>query len=235
MQKHLTSFHLKIIAIIAMTINHAGQIFAPQFNPPWWEFFYLTIGKITFPVMAYMLLEGLKYTKSFPKYLERLLGYAVLSIVPFHLALVQNQPIYGLNNVLFTLSIGLILIKLIESTKRLTKIVPIEYIFLIIAMLLTIKSDWNIIGIFIIWILYKHPNDFARPLIIFTTALTVINFLGSYNLMTFNYLGILLVIPILRQYNGQKGFSNTIIKHGFYIYYPLHLTILWLISLYLNG
>lgn len=45
MQKHLTSFHLKIIAIIAMTINHAGQIFAPQFNPPWWEFFYLTIGK----------------------------------------------------------------------------------------------------------------------------------------------------------------------------------------------
>ena len=117
MQKHLTSFHLKIIAIIAMTINHAGQIFAPQFNPPWWEFFYLTIGKITFPVMAYMLLEGLKYTKSFPKYLERLLGYAVLSIVPFHLALVQNQPIYGLNNVLFTLSIGLILIKLIESTK----------------------------------------------------------------------------------------------------------------------
>ena len=63
MQKHLTSFHLKFIAIIAMTINHAGQIFAPQFNPPWWEFFYLTIGKITFPVMAYMLLEGLKYTK----------------------------------------------------------------------------------------------------------------------------------------------------------------------------
>ena len=183
--------------------------------------------------MAYMLLEGLKYTKSFPKYLERLLGYALLSIVPFHLALVQNQPIYGLNNVLFTLSIGLILIKLIESTKRLTKIVPIEYIFLIMAMLLTIKSDWNIIGIFIIWILYKHPNDFARPLIIFTTALTVIDFLGSYDLMTFYYFGILLVLPILRKYNCHKGFSINLIKHGFFIYYPLHLTIFWLISFYL--
>ena len=219
-----------------MTINHIGHVFEPNFHPKWWEFIYLTIGKLTFPIMAYLLIEGMKYTKSFPKYFGRLLGYGLLSILPFHFALQPTEPIYCFNNVLFTLSIGLLLIKLLDSTQRpfQNKTSPIEYLFLIIAMLITIRSDWNLIGVLLIWMLYKHPNNITKTISIFAITLTLIEYLGTSNFTSFNYLGLLLVIPILNSYNGTKGFTNNIIKHGFYIYYPLHLTILWLISLYLN-
>lgn len=219
-----------------MTVNHIGHVFEPNFHPKWWEFTYLTIGKLTFPIMAYLLLEGLKYTKSFPKYLGRLLGYGILSILPFHFALQSTEPIYWFNNVLFTLATGLFLIKLSDSIQRpfKNKTSFIEYLLLIIAMLITIKSDWNLIGVLLIWMLYKHPDNITKTISIFAVTVTIIEYLGTSNIMTLNYLGLLLVIPILNNYNGTKGFTNNIIKYGFYIYYPLHLTILWLISLYLN-
>lgn len=218
-----------------MTINHVGHVFEPNFHPEWWKFFYLTIGKLTFPIMAYLLIEGLKYTKSFKRYIRRLLGYAILSIIPFQLALNNHQPIYLFNNILFTLSIGLIMIKLMDMNKRpYKKTSTFDCFILIIATLLTIKSDWNIIGIILIWILYKHQSNYKSILTIFALTLTFIEYTATLNISSFNYLGMLLVIPLLNNYNGDKGFSNNITKYGFYLYYPLHLTILWLISLYLN-
>lgn len=187
--------------------------------------------------MAYLLIEGLRYTKSFSHYLRRLLIYAILSILPFHFALVNTGNVYILNNILFTLSIGLTMIKMLDTTKRpyQTHLKSFDYILLLLAMIITSASDWNIIGVILIWVFYKHPKNYAKQLTIFSMSLTIVEYIATSNLMALNHLGILLVIPILNQYNGQKGFSNNIIKYGFYIYYPLHLTILWLISLYLNG
>lgn len=221
MNKKLNAFHLKIIAIIAMTINHLGQNFAPKFNPFWWEFTYQFIGKLTFPIMAYLLIEGYLHTSRFKNYVQRLALFAVLSILPYHYVLVKTGPIYIFNNILFTLTIGLLMLKLIDTYPK------YERYIVFIASLLTVTSDWNIFGILIIHSFY---NKSFKQLTIITISMTVAQIALTGQLISLATLGILMVIPLLKTYNGQKGFSNKWIKYGFYIYYPLHLSIIILLQ-----
>ena len=222
MNKKLNAFHLKIIAIIAMTINHLGQNFAPKFNPIWWEFTYQFIGKLTFPIMAYLLIEGYRHTKRFKNYVLRLALFGVLAILPYHYVLIKTESIYIFNNILFTLTIGLIMLKLIDTYPKYEKYI------VFISSVLTFASDWNIFGILILHSFY-HNKSF-KQLIIITISMTIIQIAFTGQLIYLATLGILMVIPLLKAYNGQKGFSNNLIKYGFYIYYPLHLKIIILLQ-----
>ena len=221
MNKKINAFHLKIIAIIAMTINHLGQNFAPKFNPFWWEFTYQFIGKLTFPIMAYLLIEGYLHTKRFKNYVLRLALFGVLSILPYHYVLNKTGPIYIFNNILFTLTIGLLMLKLIDTYPKYEKYI------VFIASVLTFASDWNIFGILIIHSFY---NKSFKQLTIITISMTVAQVALTGQLISLATLGILMVIPLLKAYNGQKGFFNKWIKYGFYIYYPLHLSIIILLQ-----
>lgn len=233
LRKKLTSFDLKIIAILAMTINHIGFIFKDIYNPLWWQIIYLTIGKITFPIMAYLLNLGFQKTKSKTQYIIRLGIYALISIIPYHYTIGINTDatIYPLNNILFTLMIGLLLITILDKLKP-SKMMQV--LFLIIASSITFNSDWNIIGVLIIYFFYKDSKVESKTLIIIAATTSIINFVASLDITSFTYLGIILSIPILKNTNNERGYSNNLIKHGFYIYYPLHLSILYILHLLIN-
>jgi len=102
-----------------------------------------------------------------------------------------------------------------------------EKYIVFIASLLTVASDWNIFGILIIHSFY---NKSFKQLTIITISMTVAQVTLTGQLISLATLGILMVIPLLKAYNGQKGFSNKWIKYGFYIYYPLHLSIIILLQ-----
>ena len=233
LRKKLTSFDLKIIAILAMTINHIGFIFKDIYNPLWWQIIYLTIGKITFPIMAYLLNIGFQKTKSKKRYILRLGIYALISIIPYHYTIGINTDatIYPLNNILFTLMIGLLLITILDKLKP-SKMMQV--LFLIIASSITFNSDWNIIGVLIIYFFYKDSKVESKTLIIIAATTSIINFVATLDITSFTYLGIILSIPILKNTNNERGYSNNLIKHGFYIYYPLHLSILYILHLLIN-
>lgn len=233
LRKKLTSFDLKIIAILAMTINHIGFIFKDIYNPLWWQIIYLTIGKITFPIMAYLLNLGFQKTKSKTQYIIRLGIYALISIIPYHYTIGTNTDatIYPLNNILFTLMIGLLLITILDKLKP-SKMMQV--LFLIIASSITFNSDWNIIGVLIIYFFYKDSKVESKTLIIIAATTSIINFVATLDITSFTYLGIILSIPILKNTNNERGYSNNLIKHGFYIYYPLHLSILYILHLLIN-
>ena len=233
LRKKLTSFDLKIIAILAMTINHIGFIFKDIYNPLWWQIIYLTIGKITFPIMAYLLNLGFQKTKSKTQYIIRLGIYALISIIPYHYTIGINTDatIYPLNNILFTLMIGLLLITILDKLKP-SKMMQV--LVLIIASTLTFNSDWNIIGVLIIYFFYKDSKIESKTLIIIATTTSIINFIATLDITSFTYLGIILSIPILKNTNDERGYSNNLIKHGFYIYYPLHLSVLFILHLLIN-
>ena len=233
LKRKLTSFDLKIIAILAMTINHIGFIFKDIYNPLWWQIMYLTIGKITFPIMAYLLNLGFQKTKSKTQYIIRLGIYALISIIPYHYTIGINTDatIYPLNNILFTLMIGLSLITIMDTLKP-SKMMQV--LFLIIASSITFNSDWNIIGVLIIYFFYKDSKVESKTLIIIASTTSIINFIATLDITSFTYLGIILSIPILENTNDKRGYSNNVIKHGFYIYYPLHLSILFILHLLIN-
>ncbi len=102
----LTGFSIKLIAIVAMTFDHVGAVFFPM------EDWFRIIGRMTMPIMCYFIAEGYFYTKNKKKYAMRLLGFAILSQIPYQLCF-ANHGIGG--NVFWTLLLGMLSIWSFES------------------------------------------------------------------------------------------------------------------------
>ncbi|GGC94260.1 TraX family protein [Enterococcus wangshanyuanii] len=242
MEKKLTSFHLKMIAIIAMLLNHIGSGFQLYQYSTGLFFFTELIGKLTFPIMAYLLVEGFHYSRNLKKYALRLAVFWLLSIYPFHLLFYPGHPFDPselVNNIFFTLLMGLLLIMVYDKTKNLYL-----HVLLVIAFsFATVMSDWNLIGVLIIFGFYRVKNDRLKKIIppvyatLFLFLLLLVartmapNSVPLYELAS--TLGILGVIPLLMNYNGQRGYSPTWVKWGFYLFYPLHMIILVLLRVML--
>lgn len=242
----LDSFHLKVIAIIAMFINHFGTSFQLSHTQPLIFCFTELIGKITFPVMAFLLVEGFHYTHNVKKYASRLAIFWLISIYPFHWL---HYPLKSLitpdelvNNVFFTLLMGLLLIWSYSKTNN--KLIKIGIV--IFFSLATILSDINAIGpliIFGFYIIKDKKKKVIIPLISMTSFIMLI-YITSYFIYpaSISNIGILLTgfgplinIPLLLSYNGKRGKNNNFIKWGFYYFYPLHLTLLAILRYFILG
>ena len=232
----IDAFWLKIIAIIAMTFNHIEHILGTHLTfdsklPAYMMFF---IGGLTFPIMAFLIVEGYKKTSNIKKYMLRLLVFAIVAQVPYSLAF---QSWWTLN-VLFTLLLGLVSLYLNDHMKN-------RILFwgaFIVIILSTIICDWGIKGILLLFFMGTIKGEKKRIIIpislmaIIWSFLILITPLGPF--MSDNpifsliyYIGCLFDIPLLLLYNGKRGRN---MKYFFYIYYPLHLLILFLLNLYLS-
>ena len=82
----MTSFVLKLIALVTMFCDHFGDAFVGHYS------FFNIIGRIAFPIFAFQISEGYIHTKNLKKYIIRLLGFAIISQIPFHLFLKDFLP-----------------------------------------------------------------------------------------------------------------------------------------------
>lgn len=95
----LSGNQLKIIALIAMTCDHAGLQMLPQFP------ILRIIGRIAFPIFAYFIAEGCRYTRDRKKYLLTMAGFAAVCQLVYYFA---TGSLYMSVLVSFTVAIGLI-------------------------------------------------------------------------------------------------------------------------------
>lgn len=214
----LSGFQLKIIAIITMTIDHMGAILYPQYYE------MRIIGRIAFPIYAFLLVEGMVHTKDIQKYLKRLGIFALISEIPFDLVF-HNQILYlDSQNIFFTLLFGGLAISLIQDAEK--KAIKKEYWKYALAYLLSIAAeyfctDYGMIGVWLILGIYLCRGVVWKTV----SVLAVIN-TGLYGgIQSF---GTLAAIPIAL-YNGERGYN---MKYFFYVYYPIHLLILYGVSHY---
>ncbi|MGM0167056.1 hypothetical protein IGI39_002036 [Enterococcus sp. AZ135] len=243
MNKSIDGFKLKMIAIIAMLLNHIGSGFRLYEQSHVLYFFTEFIGKLTFPIMAYLLVEGFYYTHNRRKYAGRLTVFWLLSIYPFHLLFSGTRPfspIELVNNIFFTLLMGLLLLIFYEQLEN-----PfIRNILVLVFSLATISSDWPLIGVLLIFGFYRWRNN-SKGIwwpIFYTTAFLVWVLATMYFAdpqkyplyQVFTGLGTLLVIPLLSGYNGERGYSPQWVKWGFYGFYPMHLIVLALIRIVIH-
>lgn len=139
----LSSFVLKAVAIVGMTANHAGYLFADQL-PLWASCVLIGLGGLTFPTMAFLLVEGYRRTSNVKRYAFRLGVFALVSQLPYGLFLANN------GNVLFTLLIGLGVLYADEHMRN-------RGAFWTVAAagaLTSLACDWGFIGVVVI-VLFK--------------------------------------------------------------------------------
>ena len=101
LQKPMTGFHLKLIALTTMFIDHIGAVFFPQVT------LLRVIGRISFPLYAFLIAEGCRYTRNRGRYALGLGAFALISELPYDLALHPEFLEYGLwgQNFLFQTNI----------------------------------------------------------------------------------------------------------------------------------
>ncbi len=207
----LTSYQLKWIGIITMMTDHIGAILFPK------EMIFRIIGRLSFPIFCFLLTEGVRHTHDIRMYMLRLAGFALLSEVPYDLAFYEHILDFRRQNVYFTLLLGVILLYLLENTGMWP--IKAAEVLLVMWMAEVLRVDYGYEGILLIGIFCL-----LRGHLCFLTAGAVFwNFLFENRLQLY---GALAVIPIML-YSGERGKK---MKYFFYIFYPMHLSILYMVD-----
>ena len=224
----LTGNQLKLIAMVCMTLDHIGLLLLPRLT------ILRVIGRLAFPVYAYMLTEGCIYTRSMGKRL----GVLVLSAAVCQgVYLVALGSLYMYILVTFSAGVGLIwLAKWAQNRKT-----PYAWGALLLGILLAffiseilprlLKGtdfgvDYGFVGIALPLCLYLCKSK-GLKLAVLAVGLSLL-VIDTWDIQVFA----LLSLPLLALYNGQRGKGN--FKWGFYLYYPLHLAVLYAIALLLQ-
>ncbi len=247
--KGFTTNNLKIIAIIAMIIDHIGFYFYDKI--PYQLYINCRIiGRIAMPIFAFLILQGIKHTKSKKKYILRLFILAIITQIAIYLmykiniSYYKNYSINIINylNIVFSFALSVLIIQIIELKikdsnilifKILINVLKILLIILILSIYFVINIDYSfyvplmiIIMYFIDKILSKYNKDILEKVLICITIVVIgiINqkFIGLYTILSF---------PFILFYNGKLGKKANILKYSFYAFFPLHHMILYFISM----
>ncbi len=219
----MSIFTLKLLALITMIIDHVGAVFFPNYP------ILRIIGRLAFPIYCFLLVEGYFHTRDIRKYSLRLLIFALVSEVPFDLAF-NGKLTSNHQNIFFTLFLGLMAIHLIHTLNKENLIIAFAGAVLMMFFAEYISSDYGSLGILYIITFYLLKSvDGMAKLLLMTFLIAVLNFLMSGGLQNYSVLSSVFII----QYDGTQGPKNKFLQYGFYIMYPLHLAIIYLIKLQL--
>ncbi|MFT4416674.1 TraX family protein [Fredinandcohnia humi] len=226
LQKDLSSNALKYIALITMFFDHLFAGFIPQETVA--EFILRIPGRVVAPIFCYFIAMGYFYTSNVKKYIERLVIFAAISHFPY--VLYFKLPWWKTTSVMWGLALGLIALTIVKSEK-LSIYVKLALVF--ICCMLAYPADWNYVAV--LWIVFlgifqgqvkKQMISFATIGIVFHLIPTIIK-LGWHHSYQ---IGIFLAIPLLVKYKGRRGKKSNMLKWGFYVIYPLHLIILYILK-----
>ena len=237
-KKGLSASTLKTIAIIAMAIDHTSVAFFSDFSTIGMVMRF--IGRITGPVMFYMIAEGYFHTRDVNKYTLRLALFAAVSYLPFiyfESGSLPNSQNFLKLNVFYTLCLGLLALRAWCEIKQ-----PVLRI-VVVAGLMAASSigDWGVVGVAIILVFGIFRGDFKKQaigyalivganliqpatLLLWAADTGVLDtYLPSILQYGFIICGMFIPLILLRFYNGEKGNGY---KWLFYIFYPAHLVLL---------
>lgn len=210
----LSGSALKVIAMISMVIDHIA-LYLLEHGTVLYETMRC-IGRIAFPVFAFLIAEGFIHTRSRYGYFFTLLGFAVISEIPRYLL----NGADGTYNVMFTPALGPATLMVLENLLQRSLVLGFLWTLGMagLASWLGVDYEWRGILIIVASYLfngYGHSFTYSRDMQFFCTFALVIHY---------GVIGAVMACMILYVYNGTRGFvQGSIAKYGFYAFYPVHL------------
>ena len=240
MKKVLNSNRIKVIAIVAMTIDHTAWLLFPGYPKALFPVLLHIVGRLTCPIMCYCIAEGYHHTGNISRYTGRLFLFAIVShfayifassayvdaksFIPFYYGEVLNQT-----SVMWSLAWGLVLLRIAGSRKIKSWL---KILLTILICLISFPSDWSCVASLCVLAFGTNRGALKKQMLwmLFYVAIySAVYFFALDKLYGLIQMAVVLSIPVIAMYNGQRGNSaalNRIMKWFFYIYYPLHLLII---------
>ena len=231
---NISSSGLHILAMGLMLCDHLWAMLFPA------QEWLTCLGRIAYPIFAFMVVEGYTYTHNLRHYILRILFWAFLSEIPFDL-MYGGSIFYPYHqNVLWTFLLSLLLIVLIEKCKSRFKTVFVVSLSILGFVLgYATMVDYYGVGILTVLVFYFFRGQNWKNCLLQFLCLYILNvkLLGGYY-YTFQIFGhniefvqqgfaLLSLLPIWL-YQGRKGIHNKIFQYFCYAFYPVHMLLLFI-------
>lgn len=249
MKKGFSQEGLKLLACITMLIDHIGYALVyPMYQQVslvngdsgaaaqmLYTIYLLLrcIGRLALPIFAFLLVEGFLHTRNRKRYALRLAIGAILSEIPYNLV-VSGSPVWRYQqSIMVTLLLGFCALLAMERCIKLAWKPVILLPFALLAELLRADYGWGGVALIALFELSRHMYN--RNLIRVCGMLVLFHYMPSAMLQFGNFslpmqaLGALSML-FIAAYDGRKVTGSKAVQWGFYLFYPLHLLILYLIS-----
>jgi hypothetical protein len=205
-----------------MLIDHVGAVLFPDTSWP------RVIGRIAFPLFAWLLVNGWRHTSSRSRYILRLVVFALLSQIPYLLAF---QPAVWRWNVFFSLVIGLAGLAWFESTSGWWRWLGLVFIAILAECF---SFDHGVYGVVTIFCFNRYAVNFLQmafaQIVLIGVRQVIVYSLSWYGMFSFHEWWVwaqpaaLAALLFISCYNGQRGVGT---KYLFYCFYPAHLLLLY--------
>ena len=249
--QNLDAYKLKWIAIIGMVLSHMAITWW-EIIPTWLALPMYASGGLTFPIMAFFVVEGYRHTSNLKRYFLRLLMFGLIAL-PLHILALgipmggANPTVYPLLNILFTIILSLFVLILYDKIKS-RILFWILYIILIVPF--SMLFEWWFIGVTMVLLFHIIRNESARRIVppifagvlhfglalssMIMVGMVPIEYMdllppgvvfdpGFVRIMPFFIVGCLLASLLLFNYNNERGKR---MKYLFYVIYPVHFAVL---------
>ncbi len=223
----LTANALKFIAAAIMLFDHAVAVFVPRGTLL--GMILRVPGRISAPIMCFMIAEGYHKTRDVKKYILRLYLFAAISHIPYNLCFGYSLSPFEATSVMWSLALGLTALAAVKSERMPVLGFPV----LCICCLLAVPANWNYIAVLWIVMFGVCHGDFRRQIACFCAVGMLFSFMPAFIRFGASHLymiGFLLAVPLLSLYHGERGRKSGFYKWFFYLFYPLHLVVLHLID-----
>lgn len=225
-KKGLSQETLKVIACMTMLLDHVGAMFVRGYT-------LRIIGRIAFPIFCFLMAEGAYYTKNPRKYALRLLIGALLSEIPFDLAF-QRGLTWRSQSVMVTLLLGFLDVEAIQNTQNnLLKLLAVSAGFALGQLL---QTDYGGYGVLLIVLFSQARRKWWLQTVLVAMFAWMMDSVPVQVLgmrIPIEMFALLAMLPI-GCYSGRKRSDSKVLQWAFYLFYPVHLTVLVVIRYFLE-
>lgn len=234
--KRFNATQIKYLLVMLMLLNHLCYI--DGFIPTQLAFVFTLLSRCVAPMFSYFVVEGIRYTSNLKKYCVRLallagivfIGNTVINSSIEALIKSEQDFVYRNNNVIFTLALCVIAIACIKwsaSKRSLGK----GCCYLVATSCFVIGFLWGEWGSVLLPLMFLE-YFFEHRLVIRVLGYVLIELVAL--LLPFGEPFYILALPVMLLYNGEHGRKSTFSKYFFYVFYPLHLWVIYVLNYIVN-